>query len=169
MNTETDLETERKHEEMDEAQVDAMENPEAILNDIEQETEEEKKKAIEETNIPYIIDETLEDLRYDYDLNGLYIPFILPDTTSETYDDMAKWGLKWETVRRICSHLKISRNKDKQCEIKYSWVSKGGTKEKGYTYKELMSFTRKNVISDDEIDTIATNLHELGNKLKLEL
>ena len=170
MNTEADLEAKKKYEEMVEAQLDAMENdvisnPEDDLKKMVEETETEKEEAIKEN--PYYLGE-LEDNGFKTDGTGVYKHFQYQDNF-QTNDELMKLENKWMKVTKRAIHLKISRNKDKQCEIKYSWVSRKGSHKEGYTYKELMSFTRPNVISDAEIDAIATNLHQLGEKSYFKL
>jgi hypothetical protein len=117
---------------------------------------------------PYTIDETLATKKYAFDLNALYIPFKTSETPT-TKEEADKLDAKWDNVNRKHIHLQISRNKDKQCELVYSWVSAKGNRIKGYTYTELMSFTRKNVISADEVDAVVKQLHKLGDKLQFEL
>lgn len=121
-----------------------------------------------ETLSPYTIDETLAVKKYAFDLNALYIPFKTSETAT-TKEEADKLDAKWHNVNRKHIHLKISRNKDKQCELIYSWASAKGNHIKGYTYKELMSFTRKNVISADEVDAVVKQLQKLGDKLQFEL
>ncbi len=136
------------------------------MKDIDYEKElqlEDTEDTIEENTTPYMIDKALASLKYAYDIKGLYIPFKSSETP-KTIDENNALMIKWETVDKKQVHLQISRSNAKNCELHYKWVSKQGSKKKGYTYKALgKSIKRPNIITDE--DTSKTGATSLVGKL----
>lgn len=111
----------------------------------------------------YAIDETLAGLKYEYDLNALYIPIETRITDNIPSEKIEEILLEDHEKGKTSKYLKISRDKNKQCELQYSWVRRKGRKDKGYTYKELQSFTRKKIILAE--DTEKTGKNSIVGKL----
>lgn len=84
---------------------------------------------------PYTLDDRLLKLGYDYDSNGVYIPY------NYKYDD----DNPKRDNRDI--YLKLERNPNKKCEMIYSWTSKEDGK-----YRTLKSFSRPNILSTEEVN-----------------
>lgn len=84
---------------------------------------------------PYTLDDKLLKLGYDYDSNGVYIPY-----NYKYEDDNPK-----RDNRDI--YLKLERNPNKKCEMIYSWTSKEDGK-----YRTLKSFSRPNILSTEEVN-----------------
>lgn len=97
--------------------------------------EDLKKDSIDEVyQNPYSLDAKLLNLGYDFDSNGVYIPY------NYKYDeDNPK-----RDNRDI--YLKLERNPDKKSEMIYSWTSKEDGK-----YRILKSFSRPNILSTEEV------------------
>ena len=84
---------------------------------------------------PYTLDDKLLKLGYDYDSNGVYIPY-----NYKYEDDNPK-----RDNRDI--YLKLERNPNKKCEMIYSWTSIEDGK-----YRTLKSFSRLNILSTEEVN-----------------
>jgi len=97
--------------------------------------EDLKKDSIDEVyQNPYSLDAKLLNLGYDFDSNGVYIPY------NYKYDeDNPK-----RDNRDI--YLKLERNPDKKSEMIYSWTSKEDGK-----YRILKSFSRPHILSTEEV------------------